>query len=149
MQLQENKMDDLIVIILTLAIAAISLLGRVKKKPAEQDAGNQNKVPRENQGGNFWDFLEEETKPYTEQAAKIEEEHTEYETVQEVMAKKEPIEKEVSQYHFKPQNEGMPVFKENLTRKVKKKTIRKMQNGKSFSLRDAVIYSEILNRKYN
>ena len=135
-------MEDLIVIILTLIIGAIGALGHIKKKRAADQ--ELNKLPR-----NPNDPMEEHHEydhafePHQwEDEAQEEEIILEEETLHEAEGIKHP-------YHFKAEDEGGSVFQDDLTgsKELKlKEKIRKRTVG--FSLRKAVIYSEILNRKY-
>ncbi len=125
-------MDDLIVIILTLAVAGIGILGQYKKKKQAAAGTNQPKQPE-----SFWDLIKNEANL--------------------------PAQEEVSEYYEEEDPEPVistetPYQKINTTLKqsarkdkFEKKSIRKKTTSKSmegFSLRKAVIYSEILNRKY-
>jgi hypothetical protein len=131
-------MEDLIVIILTLIIVVVGALGQIKKKKLPQPEEN-----KQNSSGGFWDLLQE--------MGEHEPQHT------EVSVPKEPVinpehEKNTQHYPFQPANEGKSdlkrssAFKENLEKKQEKDAEKKI--SRSFSLRKAVIYSEILNRKY-
>ena len=126
-------MDDLIVIILTLVIVVVGLLGQLKKKKEVAAGAGQPGQPK-----SFWDLLEDETDlPVQEESPEYDEER-----------KPEPVvSAETPFYRIKTKNEEPFVMDDDLTKKstrikFKSKTI------KGFSLRKAVIYSEILNRKY-
>ena len=121
-------MDDLIVIILTLAVAGFGILGQLKKKKQEASGATPPKQPE-----NFWDLIKNETNfPVQEEEVEyFEEENPEpivspkvgYQKINTIREKKSGIKNEVSQ---KP----------------------RLKVKEEFSLRKAVIYSEILNRKY-
>ncbi len=123
-------MDDFLVIILTLVIVGVGALGQLKKK--KQAAANPLQPKQAN---NFWDLLNEEaTIPDQREAPGFVEEK-----------KSQPVrDVNLSSYRF---NEGRSGLSKGTTKKtVKLKTKQKVAKG--FSLRKAVIYSEILNRKY-
>jgi hypothetical protein len=126
-------MDDLVVIILTLLIAGAGAIGQIKKKKQIPVATEEPKNPE-----NFWDLFREEAfvpQPKTEpEYFKIEQEESEpYENKQE--------------YKFDAKNEGGTLFNNEL--KIQPATNKAITKRKEkFPLRKAVIYSEILNRKY-
>ncbi|MCG6189138.1 hypothetical protein [Maribellus maritimus] len=134
-------MDDLIVIILTLIVAVVGAIGQIKKKKQQQtDPGTEE----QNSSDNFWDVLED----FGVQTTKPEPKEPEYEpaTIEEKPVKKR-------QYTFNAENEGKDsVFKK--TSSIKNEIKQNLEEEKkenisnTFSLRKAVIYSEILNRKY-
>lgn len=134
-------MDDLIVIILTLIIVVAGAIGQIKKKklPQPEPEGEQ-----QNSSDNPWDILEDfETrsqKPITNIPV----------PKPEVTAEKP---KEQYKYTFNAENEGQsPVekkpssIKDEIIQNTGKKEKEKI--SETFSLRKAVIYNEILNRKY-
>lgn len=125
-------MDDLIVIILTLVIAAFGALGQVRKKKQQQQAVT------ENQPEDIWDFFqsEEEPKPVFDEDEFIGETFEE-----EMESVKMPL------YTFTPQEEGETASKAKPVLKPMER-ITPAKRKEVFSLRNAVIYSEILNRKY-
>jgi len=130
-------MDDLIVIILTLLIVVIGVLGQIKKKKS-----GQQPTPRQKEGGGFWDFLEMEPETSMKQPNEV------YQVSEESAIEPE-IQEEKSQYTFTPEEESSPVQKNDLTLSEKKRVVKKISRYPlDFSLRKAVIYSEILNRKY-
>lgn len=125
-------MDDLIVIILTLVIAAFGALGQVRKKKQQQQAVT------ENQPEDIWDFFqsEEEPKPVFNEDEFIGETFEE-----EMESVKMPL------YTFTPKEEGETASKAKPVLKPMER-ITPAKRKEVFSLRNAVIYSEILNRKY-
>lgn len=125
-------MDDLIVIILTLVIAAFGALGQVRKKKQQQQAVTDN------QPEDIWNFFQPEKEPITV----FDENEIIGETFEEELESvKMPL------YTFKPQEEGESAFKVKPDLKPMER-IAPPKRKEVFSLRNAVIYSEILNRKY-
>lgn len=122
-------MDDLVVIILTLIIAAFGLFGQMKKKKQSQPV----KEGAQDQPENIWDMIQREMNPVPP-IPQVEMEVDE-----------EPGPKIT--YNFEPKNEGSSEIDE---KEVTEKPVIKYRklSGEGFSLRKAVIYSEILNRKY-
>ena len=138
-------MDDLIVIILTLIVAAAGALGQLKKK-------KQAASPVENEGEpaqpeSLWDLFQEDAgqQPRVE---KLEDKEYDYEQYEEKVSPKVEVKTEKPNYQFTAHNEGKSIVKDKLPMKVKR---LKSKSGikRDFSLRKAVIYSEILNRKYS
>ncbi|WP_346855483.1 hypothetical protein [uncultured Draconibacterium sp.] len=128
-------MDDIIVIILTLLVAVFGALNQQRKKKAAQNAApNQSKQPT-----GFWDMImddqavQEEIIPEYDDQPTVVEEYTE----PEVRPK----------YEFVPSSEASSGIKEEMKAVVKEKSGVSIE-GEKFSLRKAVIYNEILNRKY-
>jgi hypothetical protein len=126
-------MDDLVVIILTLLVAGAGIIGQLKKKKQiSEGTGEQKK------DGDIWDLLKEEVFPQEKVEPPVpvnieQEEFKPYENKQD--------------YKFKAKNES---GKRKDDYKIPE--TKKINTGKrikeDFSLRKAVIYSEILNRKY-
>lgn len=121
-------MDDIIVLILTLLFIVAGIFGQMKKRqlPPEADTGAE---PMPNK---FWENLEED------------EDHpigvTEHlQPVQEI-AKED-------RFHTSG-NQMRREFAPIVTKKVSAKQKVESLNLKRFPLKTAVIYSEILNRKY-
>jgi hypothetical protein len=127
-------MDDLVVIILTLIIAGVGILGQIKKKKQVPVAPEQQQNPE-----NFWDLFKQEAFP---SVPKLESEYADIE-------QEEPESFENEQgYKFEAKNEGGALISNELKNKPSpSEIISKKKEG--FSLRKAVIYSEILNRKYS
>ncbi|MEN8115574.1 MAG: hypothetical protein ABFS16_01265 [Bacteroidota bacterium] len=127
-------MDDLIIIILTLIIAAVGAIGQIKKKRKPQPA-SENK----SSGQDFWDMLTDEADyPKEPKQRTIIEEPDVIDKVPE----KKPV------YQFSARNEAKSEIKEEL-KTVLEKEKSPIKEEEKFSLRKAVIYSEILNRKYS
>ncbi|MCF6356755.1 MAG: hypothetical protein L3J54_03020 [Draconibacterium sp.] len=119
-------MDDLLVVILTLAVAGIGILGQFKKKKQAAAGTNQPKQPE-----SFWDLIQGGTE------FPIEEE----ENAEPVISPKTSYNK----INFS--SEKQSINKNNTTKTSVRKKIRS-ETMKGFSLRKAVVYSEIINRKY-
>ena len=132
-------MDDLVVLILTLIIVVLGAIGQFKKKKPEQPNESQN-----NSSEDFWDMLTEENE-FVPQQPKV--------TPEVKQVQPDPVAPKSRSYTFSAKNEGisdltktddltkqpMQVYKEEETDKT---------NTEKFSLRKAIIYSEIINRKY-
>ncbi len=127
-------MDDIIVIILTLIFIVASIFGQ-KKKP-QPVPETEAEVEPQSSGDNFWDMLNEEWK---------EARQTDSPSQQKPVEKQEQPTMESKPYTFHPDKEGAKITVEKP--EETKKSISKTKK-KKFPLRDAVIYSEILNRKY-
>ena len=126
-------MDDLIVIILTLVLIIASSLGQFKKKPSGENKVNNN-IP-DNRDDNWLLPGENEVKDTKEKPLFS---YTGQDNIQK---------KSVQSYQFKddftsgkPDRQTIQEIENHSARKVKKI---------KFSLRKAVIYNEILNRKYS
>ena len=129
-------MEDYIVIILTIIILIFGAVGRNKKKIALQP---QNKEPFASD--DFWGVIEElGIQPTTPQP--VEKLNEKIEII------KEPEKNRF--YGFTAEEEGGSILKNSIFKSElnRKKTKRDTIKNKRFSLREAVIYSEILNRKY-
>jgi hypothetical protein len=125
-------MDDLVVIILTLLIAGAGALGQLKKKKQLPEvSGEQNNT------GDIWDLLREEILPQEPNVENY------INTPQEEF---EPYENEQG-YDFNAKNEGGKILSNDLKTEPEPE-IKKEKIKEGFSLRKAVIYSEILNTKY-
>lgn len=125
-------MDDIIVIILTLIFIVASIFGQKKKrKPIPETEAEQQPA-----GDNFWDMLNEEWK---------EARQTDSPSQQKPVEKQEQTNMDSKPYTIHPEKEGA----KTVAQKPKKtKTAISKIKKKKFPLREAVIYSEILNRKY-
>jgi hypothetical protein len=125
-------MDDLIVIILTLIILVVGIIGQSKKKKQTTPVTENRKSP-----GNIWELIQQEMEP---QYNIPEPEFVEEKEVEEIV---EPV-KQVP-YQFTAKNEGVSEIKKGAH---VENTIKEQIKKEKFSLKKAVIYSEILNRKY-
>ncbi|WP_372949282.1 hypothetical protein [Mariniphaga sp.] len=129
-------MDDIIVIILTLIFIVASIFGQKKKRQPVTETEAEAEAEPQSSGDNFWDMLNEEWK---------EARQTDAPSQQKPVEKQEQPTVESKPYTFHPDKEGAKITVEKP--EETKKSIRKTKK-KKFPLRDAVIYSEILNRKY-
>ncbi len=133
-----GKMDDILVIILTLIVALVGFFGKKKQKENQASQSQQAKQPHD-----LWNVLmfdEDVPAPVEEQ-----EDHVAVETAEEKVAaapEKQPV------YRFDAQEEGASDIQDELKRTALKKRKKVKVCGEEFSLRKAVIYNEILNRKY-
>lgn len=125
-------MDDIIVIILTLIFIVASIFGQKKKRSPLPETETEP-LPKED---NFWDMLGQQWDE-TKQADSAPQ--------QKQFEQQESVNLEPQHYTFNPEKEGA----KTVTQKSKetKKAVTKIKK-KKFPLREAVIYSEILNRKY-
>lgn len=127
-------MDDIIVIILTLVVAVIGILNQKKKKAAKQEP----EVEGTNQPSGFWDMIMD--------TGQVQENMSPDDDLEQVIGEREkPVEK--PKYKFSASTEGRSDIKDEMKTLVKKKK-RATIDGEKFSLRKAVIYNEIMNRKY-
>ncbi|SHF39022.1 hypothetical protein SAMN05444274_10538 [Mariniphaga anaerophila] len=127
-------MDDIVVLILTLIFIAAGIFGQAKKKRVAPQPEVKN-VPEQD---DFWEMLDDEWKK-TKQA--------DINTPQKPNS--EDLKKNLrKEYQFNAKTEGERIAQKMPVEKIK--TNEKLSAVKSgrFSLRDAVVYSEILNRKY-
>lgn len=128
-------MDDVLVIILTLVVAVLGALNQRKKR---KEALNKPAAPATGQSQDFWDMLLDDDS-YVQQdiPMPVSEEVVEVETVPEP----KPI------FEFKADREAPHSIKQPMKKLTKAKK-KKLVMGEEFSLKKAVIYSEIINRKY-
>lgn len=127
-------MDDLVAIILTLVFVGIGAFGQMKKKKKlipETESNNDTK-------DDIWGLFEKVTgfenyrqDPYGNT---------------EVVAKEPGPAVNEQNYSFKATDEGGSVIEKES--QIKKSIVRKNVIRENFSLKQAVIYNEILNRKY-
>lgn len=137
-------MDDLVVIILTILVAVVGALSR-KKKKREANLPPVDGPQKTSQPMDLWDMImqeENETQPIEEQEyAKVEMEKPEPEETLDSVPKK-------PNYSFSPSVEGQSDIEGVLKKSLKPKSKKVYVDGEKFSLRKAVIYNEILRRKY-
>lgn len=134
-------MDDLIVVILTLVVAGFGLLGQLKKKKQVPAGNDAPKAPE-----SFWDLIQGNTENQN-QFGEPEFEDLELEHQQTTVENRVETNMEKSIYRDLENSEKITVLKNNeMLDSIKPKSKSKIR--KEFSLRKAVIYSEILNRKY-
>jgi cell division protein FtsN len=135
-------MDDLLVIILTLIFAAVGIFGQSKKKKAQQ-ANQPVPQPQPEERDSFWDFLEEEETKPRQSRVETQPEQT-YRPPQQSTEKEKPEPVQKAQ----PAQKESSIYSTDLTGINEMANQRKSKSKIRFSLRKAVIYSEILNRKY-
>ncbi|MDD2381470.1 MAG: hypothetical protein WCY58_08105 [Mariniphaga sp.] len=123
-------MDDLIVIFLTLVFIIGGLFGQLKKKQAE----SVKKINPPSSSGDLWELPAEDWAEPTDR----------YEKSGFKTTRPEP--KERTLFHPKKEGERITISKTQIGSLAKEKATR--ESNIQFSLREAVIYSEILNRKY-
>lgn len=137
-------MDDLVVIILTILVAVVGALSR-KKKKREANLPSSGESQMTSQPMDLWDMImqdENETQPIDEQQhTKFEMEESEPEIVLDSVPEKHDS-------SFKPSSEGSSDMQEMLKESLNPKSKKVYVDGEKFSLRKAVIYNEILRRKY-
>lgn len=127
-------MDDIVVIILTLIVAVFGILNKSRKK----NGTSAEKASSGQKASDFWDLLTDDNEdlPY--------EPEPEMQTQGEMQ---EPLKE--ARPKFQPSSEAInpkPIQKDmKRGEKIRK---RKLIMGEEFSLKKAVIYSEIINRKY-
>ncbi len=127
-------MDDFVVIILTLIVAVIGLVSQARKKKNAQQKPQENNSPQ-----NFWEAIQREMNPEP-QIPEQEYVENDYEDMEEEVS--------VPEYKFEAREEGSSdIVQKKVVVKLPVKKPRKVA-GEKFSLKKAVIYSEILNRKY-
>ena len=126
-------MDDLVVVILTLLIAGAGAIGQMKKKKQIPVGTEEPTTPDE-----IWAMLKGEAAPQKQHKA----------PVFTKIVKDEPVPSVNEQgYIFEAKNEGGLLVKKEM--KVHPPVAKNAIKSKpKFPLRKAVIYSEILNRKY-
>jgi len=126
-------MDDLVVIILTLIVVGVGAFGQLKKK--KQAAANP--MPPE-QSENFWDLIEGKSE------SPIQGKSPDFIDIEKPKPK---METEVSLSQLKTKHGKKTRGRKDYSVKNTKVKIRQ-KTMEGFSLRKAVVYSEILNRKY-
>jgi len=125
-------MDDLIVIILTLVLIIASSLGQFKKKPSGESKVNNN-IP-DNSDDNWLLPGENEVKDIKEKPLAT---YTRQDNIQK---------KNVQSYQFKDDFTSVKPDRQTI-QEIQNHSVKKVKKIK-FPLRKAVIYNEILNRKY-
>ena len=127
-------MDDLVVIILTLIIAVAGVISQAKKKKQNTVPENGQKQPED-----IWNLFRDEPIPAPQPKTE-----PQYDIVED--EESVPYENE-QDYKFYSNKEGGKLIniEPEIQRPVEEAVTKKKEK---FSLRKAVIYSEILNRKY-
>ena len=128
-------MDDIVVIILTLIVAVFGILNKTRKK----NAAPGQPAPPADDTQNFWEMLMDDNKdvPYQPQP----------EVIQEEVVEAEPVWESRPKFEYSTETKKSAPLKREMKRTEKSKK-RAMIMGEKFSLKKAVIYSEIINRKY-
>lgn len=136
-------MDDLVVLILTLIIVVLGAIAQFKKKKPAPNNGSQQSNSQD-----FWDILTGEQEFVPEQP-KITPEP------EPMPAKQIPAEpmSQTPEYTFTAENEGVSDLTKapDLTQQSlysQEEDKKAKTDTEKFSLRKAIIYSEIINRKY-
>lgn len=128
-------MDDIVVIILTLIVALFGILNKKRKKDVApgEPGSSAGKTP------DFWDMLMDnnEDLPPSPQPQEI------YKEVVE----EEPVRAAKPKFEYSTKAKKTQPIKRKMKRAEKSKK-RTQILGEKFSLKKAVIYSEIINRKY-
>ena len=132
-------MEDYLVIIITLIIAVVGALKGRKKKKAPPVAAPEG----QNQNPDFWDMIMD-NQGKNEEELVVDSAESEYQSANEPVVSSKQKGSDI----FTPVNEGASDIKEEVKKVVKTKK-RVLIEGEDFSLRKAVIYSEIMNRKYS
>ncbi len=127
-------MDDVIVLILTLIFIAAGIIGQMKKRKVEP-IPEANEVDGHND--DFWETLNEE---WTESIKTTEK------PVEMKQAETTPPDSQ-GEYHFKSGNKAVRTYR-SIAKRDHLKEQPHVSKKARFPLREAVIYSEILNRKY-
>jgi hypothetical protein len=123
-------MDDIIVLILTLIFIVAGVFGQIKKRQLPPESSE--KAP--SSADNFWEIL-----GYEKNGA---------DPVNEGIHL-QPVEKAVKEDRFHTTGNAMKgEFTRNLSESTTVTESMKVKRKKAFPLKKAVIYSEILNRKY-
>jgi len=131
------KMDDIIVLILTLIFIIAGVFGQMKKRQTEANAEPEADSSAERPGnGNFWDHLQDDwEEPDPEIAVPV--------------LQKQPAIRNIEQnYLFKAEDEGKRTFTRDIKISEPLQVDKRTSKRKKFPLKKAVIYSEILYRKY-
>jgi hypothetical protein len=128
------NMDDIIVLILTLIFIIAGVFGQMKKRQTAANAESESDPSIAKPGnGNFWEHLHDDW------------DEPEQEKVAPVYQKLQNIEHD---YLFKAEDEGKRIFTRNTKISEPLQVDKRASKGIKFSLKKAVIYSEILHRKY-
>lgn len=141
-------MDDLLIFILTVAVAIIGAVGQRKKKRQAKTSGMVGGEDAGSRGGSIWDMIMPEEEVHAHGHGTGHDHH-----IQEPLtagADLLPEEKKQGGYEFTARSEGQSDIIDDQTKRPRQKMKKKLVvEGEKFSLRKAVIYKEILNRKYS
>ena len=128
-------MDDIVVIILTLIVALFGILNKTRKK---------NAAPGESASGagsaqDFWEMLMDDNENVPPQSQQ--------QVVRDEVVEEKPEKEARPAYQYSAEGKKSTPLKrkEQPAKKTKKQSLLL---GEKFSLKKAVIYSEIINRKY-
>ncbi len=127
-------MDDIIVIILTLIFIVASIFGQMKKR----QAANQPQPESQPKEDDFWELLKEGWDETGKPEVKA----------QSAGEKLSEVPVQQKEYKFKAENEGERLIQKSSVKNVRNFDRQKETKKSKFPLKEAVIYSEILNRKY-
>jgi hypothetical protein len=132
-------MDDLIIIILTLIFVGVGILGQFKKKQAENTSETEQEPDH---ADDFWELLgsDEEVREQPQAQPTKEEEKSSKSVYRREFF--EPASDSVTE------TEHSSIYAHDLTGSQNENEAKRSNKKDRFSLRKAVIYSEILNRKY-
>ncbi len=136
-------MEDYLVIIITLIVAVVGVLRRKKKKTVAQAP----ETGKAKSSSNFWDMIMDEQGGDAEPVYEYEESESHHVDPEPVL-QEHAVAVEKSSSAFWVRDEGVSAVdteREATQKKKRKITI----DGEEFSLKKAVIYSEIMNRKYS
>lgn len=131
-------MDDIIVLILTLIFIIAGVYGQMKKRPPVAEPEAEHDEDKHKWGGQkFWEHLQDEWDEHEEEEAKpVQVNKGVHQTIRE-------------EYLFKPEEEAPRTYTRiQIEKKEPLPEIKRPRTGIKFSLKKAVIYSEILHRKY-
>lgn len=138
-------MEDLIVIILTLIVVVVGALGQGKKKKKQIPEGEAES----NGAESFWDMIGGDEPAVVSERQWIDQEEQQESIEPEPQYDMETgVSTEDPNYQFNAEDEGGIAVTPPMVGDLKKKQF-KSKIRQEFSLKKAVIYSEILNRKYN
>lgn len=127
-------MDNIVAIILILLLAVIGIVGQTNRRKTASQQPKTDKSPQ-----NIWDLLESQMAP----EPRMEEPEPEFDQEDDMV----DVVPETPVYEFDAKNEGKGKVKEDAVSKISVQENQKTRKEK-FPLRKAVIYSEILKRKY-
>ena len=127
-------MDDIIVIILTLIFIVAGIFGQMKKRQTAAQPEPESQ-PKED---DFWELLKDEWDETVKPEVKTQ-------ITGEKVQKASTQQKE---YQIKSEHESERIIKDSSFNNIRNFDRQKERKKKRFSLKEAVIYSEILNRKY-
>jgi hypothetical protein len=131
------NMDDIIVLILTLIFIIAGVFGQMKKRQTAANSEPDLDSSSEKTGnGNFWEHLKDEW------------DEPEQENIQPAYQKQPKYQNIRQDYLFKAEDEGKRSIPIITTKFEPLQVDKRASKGIKFSLKKAVIYSEILHRKY-